>query len=235
VRAHLRGCTTLRIQHAAQVADLPLSRLQVRVRAHLRGCTTLRIQHAAQVADLPLSRLQVRVRAHLRGCTTLRIQHAAQVADLRVAALARVHRGAVEVPQPRHARHRLQPHRRRTADPATQMVSHLGCRRGAAVNPALLEKIERFGPIQPSPKPALTEPRPVPQKASQQPWRDEKVANRNVIGREMSSRGSRRPPISLDTIIPRAHMYTPTARKFGICPSSTEHFLSPRANPRGVS
>jgi hypothetical protein len=52
------------------------------------------------------------------------------------------------------------------------------------------------------------------------------------VGRLAHEAVSRRPPISLDTIVARTHMYTYDAKVwdvFGICPSFQHHSLSPRA------
>jgi hypothetical protein len=62
----------------------------------------------------------------------------------------------------------------------------------------------------------------------------EKVANRNgrAFRWEVAHAAvTRRQPISLYTMVPRAEGYTYTTRKFGICLSFKDHFLSRRAKP----
>jgi hypothetical protein len=64
-------------------------------------------------------------------------------------------------------------------------------------------------------------------------YSDAKVANRNVRGEGFRvgwahAAVSRRPPISLDNIVARTHMYTHTD-KFGVRLSFKDHFLSRRA------
>ena len=63
-------------------------------------------------------------------------------------------------------------------------------------------------------------------------YSNEKVANRTVGCEIVHAAVSRRPPISLTKIVPRA---TRTPRKFGICPSFQDHFLSPRAQTEEVA